>query len=79
MGAFFDWFFAFLTTMVGGIWKIISGIFGGIFQIFNVGAYFSQFNDYKDGFGVVDWIFSIFAFILVMAIWVILIYMLVLL
>ena len=79
MGAFFDWFFAFLTTMVGGIWKIFSGIFGGIFQIFNVAAYYSQFNDYKDGFGVVDWIFSIFAFILVLAIWVIVIYMLVLL
>ena len=78
MGAFFDWFFAFLTTMIGGIWKIISGIFGGIFQIFNVAAYFSQFNDYKNGFGVADWIFSILAFILVMAIWVILIYMLVL-
>ncbi len=79
MGAFFDWFFAFLTTMVGGIWKIFSGIFGGIFQIFNVAAYYSQFKDYKDGFGVVDWIFSIFAFILVLAIWVIVIYMLVLL
>ena len=78
MGAFFDWFFAFLTTMIGGIWKILSGIFGGIFQIFNVVDYAAQFNDYKAGFGVVDWIFGIFAFILVMAIWVILIYMLVL-
>ena len=36
MGAFLDWFFAFLTTMIDGIWKIISGIFGGIFQIFNI-------------------------------------------
>ena len=79
MGAFFDWFFAFLTTMVGGIWKVISGIFTGIFQIFNIPSYLSQFNDYKDGFTAVDWIFAVFAFILVMAIWVILIYMLVLL
>ena len=79
MGGFLDWFFAFLTTMIEGVFKIISGIFGGIFQVFNVVDYLAQFNDYKGGFNVVDWIFSILAFLLVMAIWAILIYMLVLL
>jgi len=79
MDGFLEWFFAFLTTMVDGIWKIISGIFGGIFQIFNIVDYVKQFNSYKEGFGVLDWILSIFAFILVMAIWAIIIYMLVLL
>ncbi|MBR7095982.1 MAG: hypothetical protein IKC73_07170 [Clostridia bacterium] len=79
MGGFLDWFFAFLTTMIGGVFKIISGIFGGIFQIFNVGDYLAQFNDYKAGFGVLDWILSIVAFLLVMAIWGIVIFMLVLL
>ena len=44
MGAFLDWFFAFLSTMIGGVWKIISGIFGGIFQIFNVLGYVDHFN-----------------------------------
>ena len=47
MGAFLDWFFAFLTTMIDGIWKIISGIFGGIIQIFNIVDYVKQFNTYN--------------------------------
>ena len=79
MGAFLDWFFAFLTIMIEGIWKIISGFFTGVFQIFNVVAYFKQFNQYKDGFGVVDWIFSIFSILLVVGIWFIIFYMAVLL
>ena len=79
MGAFFDWFFAFLSTMIEGLWKIVSGLFGGLFQVFNVVGYAEQFAKHKDGFNVVDWIFSILSFILVFAIWVIVIYMLVLL
>ena len=79
MDAFFDWFFAFLTTMIDGVWKIISGIFGGIFQIFNVVNYVKQFAMYKDGFSVLDWIFAILSFILVLAIWAVIIYMLILL
>lgn len=78
MSAFFDWFFAFITTMVGGIWEIVTGIFGGIFQIFNVVVYVDQLNTYKNGFGILDWIFAIFSFIVVMAIWGILIYLAVL-
>ena len=79
MGAFFDWFFVFITTMIDGIWKIISGIFNGFFQIFNIVNYANQFDSYKDNFSVLDWIFSITAFILVMAIWAVAIYMLILL
>ena len=79
MDGFFDWFFAFLTTMMDGIWKIISGIFGGIFQIFNVVNYFKQFDSYKSGFSAIDWILSIFALILVVAIWVIVIFLIVIL
>ena len=75
MGGFLDWFFDFLTTMIDGVWKIISGIFGGIFQIFNVVNYIKQFGTYKGGFNFLDWFFSILAFLLVMAIWAIIIYM----
>ena len=78
MSGFLDWFFAFLTTMIDGIWMIISGIFGGIFKIFNIGDYLKQFNAYKSGFGVVDWIFAIIGFFLVMAIWGIIIYLIIL-
>ena len=79
MGAFLDWFFAFLTTMIDGIWKILSGIFGGIFQIFNIVDYVKQFNTYKSGFSGLDWVLSILSFLLVVAIWVIVIYMIFLL
>ena len=75
MGGFLDWFFDFLTTMIDGVWKIISGIFGGIFQIFNIVNYIKQFGTYKGGFNFLDWFFSILAFLLVMAIWAIIIYM----
>ena len=78
MAGFLDWFFSFLTTMIDGVWMIFSGIFGGIFQIFNVVNYVEQFNAYKSGFGVIDWIFAIFGFLLVMSIWGILIYLLIL-
>ena len=79
MDGFLDWFFAFLTTMIDGIWKIISGIFGGIFQVFNIVHYFEQFNSYKGGFSVLDWVFAIFSILIVIAIWVIAIYLLIML
>ena len=76
MNAFLDWFFTFLSTMIDGIWKIISGIFGGIYQIFNIVDYIKQFGAYKGGFTALDWILAIFSFILVATIWCIVIYML---
>ena len=79
MGAFLDWFFAFLTTMVGGVVKIFAGIFGGIVQIFNIAGYIEQLNDFKGGFGAIGWIFAIVAILLVLCIWAVIIYMLVLL
>ena len=77
MSGFLDWFFAFITTMVDGIWMIISGFFKGLFQIFNVVNYIEQFQKYKGGFSVLDWILAIFGFILVLALWVVLIYLIV--
>ena len=45
MAGFLDWFFAFLTTMIDGIWMIISGIFGGLFQALNVVNYIDQLKN----------------------------------
>ncbi len=78
MSGFLDWFFAFLTTMLEGLWKILSGIFGGFLQIFNIAGYITQFNSYKDGFSPLDWIFAVLAFLLVMAAWGVIVYMLIL-
>ena len=79
MGAFLDWFFAFLTTMIDGLWMIISGIFNGIIQIFNVSDYLKQFDQFKDGFSVLDWILAVIAVLLVLAIWATVIFIIVLL
>ncbi len=56
MGAFLDWFYAFATLIVDGLWQIISGLFGGIVQIFNLGGYFEQISIYKDGFNALSWV-----------------------
>ncbi len=77
MEGFLDWFFAFFTTMLDGIWKILSGLFNGFLQIFNIVNYINQFNKYKDGFGVLDWIFAILAFLLVIALWGVIVYLIV--
>ncbi len=77
MAGFLDWFFAFLTTMIDGIWMIISGIFGGLFQALNVVNYIDQLKNYTGSFTAVDWIMAIFALLLVVAIWGILIYLMV--
>jgi hypothetical protein len=65
--------------MIDGIWKIISGLFTGIVQIFNIVEYVKQFSAYKDSFSVLDWILAILSFLVVTAIWVIIIYIFVLL
>ncbi len=78
MSGFLDWFFAFLTTMIEGVWKIFSGIFGGILQIFNIVNYISQIQNFKAAFSVIDWILVVICFILVLGIWGVLIYMAVL-
>ena len=78
MSAFLDWFFAFMTTMINGLWKILSGIGSGIFQIFNLPAYIAQLNTFKNGFSVVDWILAVISLLAVAAIWIILITLLVL-
>ena len=79
MGAFLDWFFAFLTTMIDGLWMIISGFFSGIVQIFNIADYIKQFERFKEGFTILDWILAVLAFILVLAIWATIIFIIVLL
>jgi hypothetical protein len=61
MGAFLDWFYAFATTIVDGIWKVVSGIVGGIFQIFNLGDHIQQISLYKDSFNVLSWVLFVLA------------------
>jgi hypothetical protein len=69
MDGFLSWFFAFMTTMLGGIWQIISNLFLGLLTIFNFPVYFDQFSRYKSDFNILAWILAIFCFILVFAVW----------
>ncbi len=78
MNGFLAWVFKFLQSMVEGIGKIFSGIFGGLIQIFNVVDHVRLLNAHKDEFGPIDWIFAILSLILVAAFWAAVIYMLVL-
>lgn len=75
MSAFLDWFYAFFTTVIDGFWKIISGIVGGVFQIFNVADYVQQVNLYKGGFDALSWILFVLALLLFLGILAIIIYL----
>lgn len=68
-----------MTRMLSGVWKMISGFFIGLFQVFNIPYYFKQFGEYIGSFTWLDWILSILAFLLVYAIWAALIYVIYLL
>ena len=68
MGAFLDWFYAFATTIVDGIWQVIQGLYKGILQIFNFGNHIQQFTLYKDGFDVLGWILFVLSVVVFMGI-----------
>ncbi len=79
MDAYLDWFYAFATKMFKGIWDAISHLFLGIVQIFDFPGYIDLLSQYKNEFGVVGWILCILSFVVVYAVWAILIFMVVLL
>ena len=78
MDGFLTWFYAFMTKILEGVWKILSSFFIGIAQIFNFPAYFNQVQQYKSSFGVMDWIFVVLTMLLTYAIFGLAILMLVL-
>lgn len=79
MDGFLTWFYEFITTMLLGVWRIFSNIFGGIIDIFNFAVYFDQIQQNKNAFGAFDWVLTIIALIITFAIWILIIFMLVLL
>lgn len=75
---FLTWFKAFFDNMLGGVLMVVKGIVLGILKIFNIPYYFRIWVDEAPNFGVFDWIFSILAFLLTLAVWAGLIFLLVL-
>ena len=78
MNIFLKWFFAFISEMLKGYAKIVSGIGGGIKQIFNVKNYINIFKDYSQEYSAVSWVLSIIAIILVIAVYVLILTMIIL-
>ena len=78
MDGFLSWFFAFMTTMLGGIWRIFSNMFLGLVQIFNFPVYFDQFSQYQGDFSALEWVLAILCFILTFAVLGALVFLLVL-
>ncbi|MGN0536844.1 MAG: hypothetical protein ACI4M3_02570 [Acutalibacteraceae bacterium] len=78
MGDFFEWFFAFVTEILGGFAKIFIGLWDGLKQIFNVPEYIEIFKKYSENFGILGWVLSIIAILVVIAIFGLLIFIIVL-
>ncbi|MBO4452494.1 MAG: hypothetical protein J5793_01020 [Clostridia bacterium] len=68
MDAFMNWFFAFMTTILEGLWNGIKGIFNAIFQFFNFPEIFDQLSRYKSGFNVMGWILCVLTILITYAI-----------
>ena len=68
MDAFMNWFFAFITTILEGLWEGLKGIFNAIFQFFNFPNIFDQISRYKNDFNVLGWILCVLTIILTYAI-----------
>ena len=66
---FLTWFKSFFGNMLDGFLMIVKGIFFGIVKIFDLTYYFKLWADERANFGVLDWVFSILAFVLTFAVW----------
>ncbi len=79
MNGFLKWFFAFMSSLLGGYAMIFSGIGNGVIKIFNIKNYIEIFKEYSRDFSAASWILAILAILLVIAIHALLIFLIVLL
>lgn len=66
---FLTWFKKFFGYMLDGVLTFFKGIFNGIIKIFDFSYYFKLWGEESVNFRIIDWIFSILAFLLTFAIW----------
>ena len=55
--------------MLEGLYTVIKGIFYGIVKTFDVSYYFKLWSSEGANFGFFDWVFSILVFLMVVAVW----------
>ena len=77
MNGFLEWFFVFISEILKGFATIFTGLFEGIKQIFNFEEYIKIFKEHSEGFGVVGWILSILSIVIVAAIFLLVIFLIV--
>ncbi|MEE5993301.1 MAG: hypothetical protein V3G42_08675 [Oscillospiraceae bacterium] len=69
MNNFLKWFFAFISAMLQGFGDIFLGIWSGLVHIFDIKSYIAIFKVYCGSFGVLEWVLSVVAIIIVVAIY----------
>ncbi len=69
MNGFMTWFKAFFGNMLDGLLTVIKGVFFGIVKTFDVRYYFKLWSSEGSNFGFLDWFFSVLIFIIVIAVW----------
>ena len=75
---FLSWFKSFFGNMLNGFLMIFKGLFYGIVKIFDFPYYIKLWTNESSNFGVLDWILSIVSFILIVAVWVAIFFLIVL-
>ena len=78
MYGFLTWFKAFFGYMLDGLLMIFKGIVFGIGKMFDFSYYFRLWSQESSNFTALDWICSVLAFILTFAVWVGVIFLIVL-
>ncbi|MBE6604862.1 MAG: hypothetical protein E7639_04065 [Ruminococcaceae bacterium] len=67
MTAYVEFLYEILKQFFGGFWKIISGIFTGLFSLVDVPSYAAIVDTYHEEFNVFAWILAILTLLIVVA------------
>ena len=68
MNTFLRFFYEFISVFFDGVVKIVSGIYEGLINIFNIKLYSKIINNYKGEFSGAEWILVVFAIIFLLII-----------
>ena len=77
MDAFFQYFFNFMNNIFESLWGIVVAIWDAIVGILNFKFYMDLFKTYKDDLSVGGWIAALLAHLLVLAIFILLVYLII--
>ena len=78
MDNFLKWFFEFITEILEGFGLIFVGLWNGLKHIFNIKQYIEIFKAHSTQFGALEWILAIVSIIIVIAIFLLLIWIIIL-